>query len=150
MRDLMPSTPFQIAQIDHVVLRVSDMQRLRRFYCEVLGCAEERWQADLGLLQLRAGSSLIDLVDVDGTIGHKGGAAPDADGHNMDHVCLRVEPFDATAITAHLEKHDVRIGASGMRYGAQGTGPSLYLYDPEGNMIELKAPVPQAAERASS
>ncbi|MDA3914329.1 VOC family protein [Oleiagrimonas sp.] len=143
----MPFAPFKIAQIDHVVLRVSDMDRLQRFYCEVLGCTVERWQEDLGLLQLRAGSSLIDLVDVAGPIGRKGGVAPSEQGHNMDHVCLRVEPFDAEAITTYLKTREVRIGESGMRYGAQGTGPSLYLFDPEGNRVELKAPVTAGADR---
>lgn len=138
----MSPVPFDIAQIDHVVLRVSDMQRLRDFYCDVLGLRVEKWQADLGLLQLRAGSSLVDLVDVAGPIGRNGGAAPGEGGRNMDHVCLRVEPFDMAVIRAYLEDCGVRIGESGMRYGAQGTGPSLYLYDPEGNRVELKAPVP--------
>ncbi|KGI77341.1 VOC family protein [Oleiagrimonas soli] len=135
----MADAPFVLAQIDHVVLRVRDLDRMRRFYCEVLGCVAERWQEDIGLLQLRAGSSLIDLVSVDGRIGRQGGAAPGKEAHNMDHLCLRVDPFHESAIVAHLQAHDVRIGESGQRYGAQGHGPSLYLYDPEGNMVELKA-----------
>ncbi|GAB3039400.1 VOC family protein [Oleiagrimonas citrea] len=135
----MADTPFDIAQIDHVVLRVHDLDRMRRFYCEVLGCTAERWQEEIGLLQLRAGSCLIDLVSVDGAIGRKGGAAPGDEGHNMDHLCLRVDPFHEKRIVAHLQAHGVRIGESGQRYGAQGSGPSLYLYDPEGNMVELKA-----------
>jgi glyoxylase I family protein len=130
----------RIGEIDHVVLRVKDMEAMQRFYCEVLGCREERRQDEIGLVQLRAGASLIDLVGVDGRIGRRGGAAPGAEGHNMDHLCLRVEDYDEAAILAHLRAHGARIGDIGMRYGARGEGPSIYLFDPEGNMVELKGP----------
>ena len=130
----------RIGEIDHVVLRVKDMDAMQRFYCEVLGCREERRQDEIGLVQLRAGASLIDLVGVDGRIGRRGGAAPGAEGHNMDHLCLRVEDYDEAAILAHLRAHGARIGDIGMRYGARGEGPSIYLFDPEGNMVELKGP----------
>jgi glyoxylase I family protein len=130
----------RIAEIDHVVLRVIDIDTMQRFYCEVLGCREERRQDEIGLVQLRAGSSLIDLVPVDGKLGRYGGATSGREGHNMDHLCLRVEDYDEAAILAHLKVHGVRIGELGSRYGAQGEGPSIYLYDPQGNMIELKGP----------
>ena len=130
----------RIADIDHVVLRVLDSDAMQRFYCDVLGCREERRQDEIGLVQLRAGRSLIDLVAVDGKLGRHGGAAPGAQGHNMDHLCLRVEDYDEAAILAHLKSHGVRIGELGSRYGAQGEGPSIYLYDPQGNMVELKGP----------
>ena len=136
----MPSPPFQLQQIDHVVLRARDVAGMVAFYCDVLGCTVERRQEAIGLIQLRAGASLIDLVDVDGTLGRKGGAAPGQEGHNMDHLCLRVEPFDVDAIVAHLTAHEVRIAEFGSRYGAEGEGPSQYLYDPEGNLVELKGP----------
>ena len=131
---------FRILEIDHVVLRARDPERLVRFYCDALGCAVERRQDAIGLVQLRAGRSLIDIVGVDGTLGRKGGAAPGVEGRNMDHLCVRVEPFDADALRAHLEKHGARIGENARRYGAEGFGPSLYLFDPEGNMVELKGP----------
>lgn len=136
----MPSPPFQLQQIDHVVLRARDVAGMVAFYCDVLGCTVERRQAAIGLIQLRAGASLIDLVDVDGTLGRKGGAAPGQEGHNMDHLCLRAEPFDVGAIVAHLSARGVRIAEFGSRYGAEGEGPSQYLYDPEGNLVELKGP----------
>lgn len=132
--------PFALQQLDHVVLRVRDAAAMQAFYCDVLGCAVERRQEALGLVQLRAGRSLIDLVAVDGSIGRMGGAAPGAEGRNMDHLCLRAEPFDRAAIVAHLQAHAVRIGEFGMRYGAEGAGPSQYLFDPEGNLVELKGP----------
>jgi glyoxylase I family protein len=136
----MSSPPFKLLQIDHVVLRVRDMAAIEAFYCDVLGCNVERRQEQIGLVQLRAGNSLIDLVDVGGKIGRMGGAAPAAEGRNMDHLCLRADPFDRDAIVAHLQAHGVRIGEFGVRYGAEGEGPSQYLFDPEGNMVELKGP----------
>lgn len=136
----MSPPPFRLRQLDHVVLRVRDVARMRRFYCEVLGCESELDQPEIGLFQLRAGSSLIDLVDVDGKLGRQGGPAPGADGHNVDHVCLSVEGYDEAEIVAHLESHGVVVGEIGLRYGAEGQGPSVYLFDPEGNKLELKGP----------
>lgn len=112
------------------------------FYCGLLGCEVERVQEELGLTQLRAGRSLIDFVTVDGELGKAGGAAPaqasDAGGRNLDHLCLRVEPFDGEAILAHLRTRNVECGEIVSRYGAEGEGPSIYVKDPEGNTVELK------------
>ncbi|MGK2286939.1 VOC family protein [Pedomonas sp. V897] len=130
----------RVREIDHVVLRVKDLDAMLRFYVEVLGCPIERRQDEIGLVQLRAGRSLIDLVTVEGRLGRMGGAAPGAEGRNMDHLCLRVEPFDAAEIRAFLAAHGVESGEPAPRYGAEGEGPSLYLHDPEGNMVELKGP----------
>ena len=141
--------PVRPREIDHIVLRAVDQAALARFYCDVLGCTVERDQAAIGLLQLRAGSSLIDIVSVDGKLGRAGGAAPGREGRNVDHFCLRVEPFDIDAIRAHLAAHGVAIGEVGSRYGAEGEGPSLYLDDPEGNTVELKGPPHDAADAAA-
>ncbi len=132
--------PFRLLALDHVVLRVADFERARAFYCSVLGCTFEKWQEEFGLLQLRAGSSLIDLVSLDGKLGRLGGAAPGREGRNVDHFCLRVAPFDAAALRAHLAAHGVEAGEVMQRYGAEGTGPSLYITDPDGNTVELKGP----------
>lgn len=130
----------QLLGIDHVVLRARDAERMTRFYCDVLGCRVERTREELGLIQLRAGQSLIDLVSVDGELGRKGGAAPGTEARNMDHFCLRVEPFDQLALIAHLIRHGVVPGETKSRYGADGLGPSIYITDPEGNTVELKGP----------
>jgi catechol 2,3-dioxygenase-like lactoylglutathione lyase family enzyme len=132
--------PFEILGIDHVVIRSRDAPRLEQFYVEVLGCSLARRQDTIGLTQLRAGRSLIDLVAVDGTLGRAGGAAPGAEGRNMDHLCLRVEPFDDDAVRTHLAAHGIAVGAPVPRFGAEGDGPSVYLSDPDGNTIELKGP----------
>ena len=146
----MNKPPFQLRRIDHVVLRVRDLAAMQAFYCEVLGCTVERRQDGIGLLQLRAGDALIDLVPVDGKLGRMGGAAPGAEGRNLDHLCLSVAPFEPDAILAHLQAHGVRIGECGSRYGAEGEGPSQYLFDPEGNMIELKGPPDGEAHAATA
>jgi glyoxylase I family protein len=126
--------------IDHLVLRVTNLDKMLQFYCDALGCTVERRQEAIGLVQLRAGRSLIDLVTVDGKLGRAGGAAPGAQGRNMDHFCLRVEPFDEAAIRSELARHGHTAGAVESRYGAEGEGPSIYLADPEGNGVELKGP----------
>jgi catechol 2,3-dioxygenase-like lactoylglutathione lyase family enzyme len=123
-----------------VVLRVTDLPAMLHFYTRVLGCPVEKVQEDLGLYQLRAGGALIDLVPVDGKLGRQGGAAPGKEGRNLDHFCLRVEPFDAEAITAHLRAHGADPAPVASRYGAEGQGPSIYVSDPEGNVVELKGP----------
>lgn len=133
--------PFSVQRIDHIVLRVQDLERSIRFYAELLACEVLRRRDDLGLVHLRAGSSLIDLISVDGPLGRKGGAAAAEQGRNMDHVCLRIEPFDETAIIEHLLAHGLpRSAAAQINFGAEGDGPSLYLADPDGNQIELKGP----------
>ena len=129
-----------IRELDHLVLRVTDLDAMLRFYCEALGCTIERRQDAIGLVQLRAGRSLLDLVPVHGKLGRMGGAAPGPEGRNLDHFCLRVDPFDAGAIRAHLQAHGVEPGPMKQRYGAEGEGPSIYVADPEGNVVELKGP----------
>ncbi|SFB12422.1 VOC family protein [Azotobacter beijerinckii] len=131
---------FRILGIDHLVLRVVDLDRMLHFYCEVLGCTVERRQEALGLVQLRAGHALIDLVPVDGQLGGAGGAAPGKEGRNLDHFCLRIEPFDEALIRRQLAAHGIAAGTVESRYGAEGTGASLYLTDPEGTVVELKGP----------
>jgi catechol 2,3-dioxygenase-like lactoylglutathione lyase family enzyme len=130
----------RIREIDHLVLRVRDLQAMVDFYCGVLGCTVERKQDEIGLVQLRAGRSLIDLIPVEGPLGRAGGAAPGAEGRNLDHLCLRLEPFDEPAIRAQLAAHGVAAGETASRVGAEGSGPSIYVTDPDGNTVELKGP----------
>jgi catechol 2,3-dioxygenase-like lactoylglutathione lyase family enzyme len=134
------AAPFTVRELDHVVLRIRDLDRALAFYTGVLGCPIEKRQEAIGLVQLRAGRSLIDLVPLDGKLGRAGGAGPGAEGRNMDHICLRVEPFDGAAIVAHLRAHGLEPGPVESRFGAEGEGPSIYVNDPDGNMVELKGP----------
>jgi glyoxylase I family protein len=130
---------FTIAGIDHIVLRVRDLPRALKFYCGTLGCTVEREQRALGLTQLRAGRSLIDLVTADGPLGAR--TAAGTGGPNLEHFCLSITPFEERSLRAYLEARGVAAGAAEARYGAEGEGPSLYLEDPEGNRIELKAAI---------
>ncbi len=123
---------FAIKGLDHVVLRVADLDRAIRFYCEVLGCTEERRVESIDLVQLRAGAALIDLIAAAG--------APAPGAGNMDHFALRIAPFDEADLRAHLDSHGVAVGELATRYGAEGSGPSLYIQDPDGNTVELKGP----------
>ena len=127
--------------LDHLVLRAHDPARLERFYCDVLGCSVEKRQPEIGLVQLRAGAALIDILDIASKPGREKGAGPDRKGGaNLDHLCLRVAPFDGAAIRAYLATHGCAPGEVMQRYGADGNRPSIYLDDPEGNTVELKGP----------
>jgi catechol 2,3-dioxygenase-like lactoylglutathione lyase family enzyme len=131
---------FRIKHIDHLVLRVADVHAMMGFYIDVLGCELEKVQQGIGLYQLRAGACLIDLVPVDGQLGKMGGAPPAAGGRNLDHFCLSIEPFDGDAILQYLDELGYAAGPVESRYGAEGQGPSIYVKDPEGNVVELKGP----------
>lgn len=128
-----------IVAIDHIVFRVVDLDRIARFYVDVLGARFEKHQEAVGLYQLRIGTALIDLIPIDGKLGRMGGAAPVAEGRNVDHVCFRVLPWNGEAILAELKSHGIESEIV-PRYGAEGDGPSIYLADPEGNTVELKGP----------
>jgi glyoxylase I family protein len=131
--------PFAVQRIDHLVLRVRNLEASIAFYVEVLGCEVVRRRDDLGLIHLRTGTSMIDLVAVDGHIGKKGGAAAERGARNVDHFCLRVEPFNEPAIVQHLASHQIHpIGPAEINFGAEGDGYSLYFHDPDGNLVELK------------
>jgi glyoxylase I family protein len=127
--------PFALQGIDHIVLRVLELSRSLEFYRDVLGCTLEREQPELGLTQLRAGRSLIDLVTIDGPLG--AGEPPGA-GRNLEHFCLTVAPFDEGRLSVWLAARGVEVHAPAMRYGAEGEGRSFYIDDPDGNHIELK------------
>lgn len=124
--------------IDHVVLRVRDRAVAEAFYMDVIGCVLERRQDRIGLTQLRAGASLIDLLEVDGELGRKGGAALGEEGRNLDHFCIAIENFDLETVKAELRAKGVALGEEGERHGASGLSVSLYLRDPDGNGLELR------------
>lgn len=121
----------RIKGLDHVVLRVADTDRAIAFYGDVLGCHVERRLPEIGLVQLRAGSAMIDLVPR---------TEDEDEGRNMDHFAVRIEQMDVPALTAHLRRHGIDPGEVRRRYGAEGYGSSLYVTDPDGNTVELKGP----------
>ncbi|NAW68351.1 VOC family protein [Vibrio sp. V27_P1S3P104] len=125
--------------LDHVVLRTTKLEKMLDFYCTVLGCQIERvLPEELGLTQLRAGSALIDLVTVNSELGQEGGKPPQQDGRNVDHLCLQISPLAEAALIHYLDHHQIPHSGFAKRYGAQGFGRSIYIEDPEGNVIELK------------
>ena len=132
--------PFSIQHIDHIVLRVADLQRSIDFYDRVFGAEVVKRNEKFGLVHLRAGTSMIDLVDLAGEIGRKGGGAAGAERRNVDHFCLRIEPFDEAVLIAHLQSFGLTVAKAESRFGAEGKGLSLYCFDPDGNQVELKGP----------
>ncbi len=136
----MSDIPFKVLGLDHAVFRVKDLARVEAFYRDALGCEVIHRQEHLGLVHIRVGRALVDLFSVDGKLGRMGGAAPGKEGHNLAHLCLRVEPLDAPAIQARMKTLGVPCSEATRNYGAEGEGLSLYLQDPEGNTVELKGP----------
>ena len=132
--------PFKTVHLDHVVLRVKDLPASLNFYTNVVGATFEREVPEFGLYQVRIGAALIDLVPVDSKLGQMGGGDLAPNGKNLDHFAIRIEPFDLEALTDHLTKHNIEVGEAGIRYGAEGNGPSVYIQDPDGNTVELKGP----------
>ena len=126
-----PAAEAIVRTVDAVAVTVADIDRSVAFYRDVLGLAEERRIDALGLMQLRAGRSLVDpLRDWEA----EGRGTP-----NVDHVCLGVAPTAIEGVVAWLQAQEVELVGEPMeRYGARGSGPSLYLRDPEGNVVELK------------
>ncbi|HEY5718381.1 MAG TPA: VOC family protein [Motiliproteus sp.] len=122
----------RIKGLDHLVLRVADTTRSAQFYHQLLGCPVERRVEEIGLVQLRAGSSLIDLVPAVDEVPQPG---------NLEHFCLVLDPFDPELIALRCQQLGVSCEAPERRYGASGYGPSIYVLDPDGNKLELKGPV---------
>ena len=133
-------SPVEVLGLDHVVLRVADIETSLEWYKRVLGCTVERRIESFGLYQLRAGTNLIDLVPVASKAGKPGGAAPGKTRRNMEHFALRLAAFDEKKLRRYFKRRGVETGETARRYGADGHGPSLYLTDPDGNTVELKGP----------
>lgn len=142
---------FEVAGIDHIVLRTTKLRAMLEFYTGILACEVERETSPkTGLTQLRAGNALIDLVVVDSLLGKLGGSAPGQTGNNLDHFCLQLKPISEEDMIAHLESNGVEVGEFDDRYGAQGFGRSVYVKDPEGNVVELRSQIKVPAAAALS
>lgn len=125
--------PFSIVELDHVVLRCREIDRALDFYVHVLGLHEERRIDAIGLIQLRAGRSMVDLIPAPSEAARVDAAL------NVDHVCLGIDVADLSQAVSFLKASGVEvIGEPAHRYGARGMGMSIYIRDPEGNVIELK------------
>lgn len=125
--------------LDHLVLRTNKLEAMLVFYRDVLHCPIERTlPLPIGLIQLRAGNALIDIVTLDGDLGRDGGNPPQQNGRNVDHFCLQIASFDEEKLLQYLQSHHIKVQPFAERYGAQGYGRSIYIHDPEGNIVELK------------
>ena len=161
------SPPFDLKRLDHVVIRCQNYRAMFEFYTQVLGCTIDK-PSDVNrfggaLTHLRAGDAMIDLLSYDETAlteegrqavmkMHGGGegvpsdkslndiASFEAGVSTMDHLCIRASPFDEEKIIEFMNEMGVNVIDSGNRYGSEGVGPSLYVKDPEGNVVELKGP----------
>ena len=131
--------PFALEGIDHVVLLVDDMAAARAFYLEVIGCTIDNALPRYGMLQLRAGAALLDLVDISGEPG-AWARPPVEGGRNMDHVCIATGAWDEDEMRAWLAARGVPIIEEGVNNGARGESLSFYVRDPAGNVIELTGP----------
>jgi catechol 2,3-dioxygenase-like lactoylglutathione lyase family enzyme len=119
----------QVRGLDHIVLTVADAHRSLDWYGGRLGLEPLRvaeWEAEeVFFPSVRVdATTIIDLLEVPPT------------GINVDHVCLVVEPVDLAALAAAPDL-DVVEGPV-RRWGAQGEGTSLYIRDPDGNLVELR------------
>ena len=123
---------------DSIVLRVKDVEESLRFYTEILGMESERvdqWRAG----EIRFPSARINadtIIDFFGSdqepIGKEG-------VKNQDHYCMVIEKTDMEALKARFEAIGVDIQAGpGKRWGSHGDGISLYIYDPDNNVVELR------------
>ena len=133
----LPAIPFRTKGLDHVVLRARDIDSMLQFYHVVLGLPIAKHNETLGLWHLQAGDSMIDLIDISGPLGG-GGRLPSTEAQNVDHLALKIVPFDSATLRAYFEGHGFKVGPDQIRFGADGDGPSIYLRDPEGNGVELK------------
>jgi len=129
--------PYRTKGLDHVVLRAKDIDKMLDFYRDVLGLPVAKHNKSLGLWHLTAGTSMIDLVDMVGPLGEAGDPTLN-EVRNLDHLALKIAPFDEAAILAYLESNGIAAEPAKTRFGADGDGPSIYLIDPEGNGVELK------------
>ena len=130
----------KVLGLDHVVLRVTDIDKSIAWYERVLNGSVERSLPEFGLYQIRIGAALVDLVPIESKMGRAGGGTLQPDGRNLDHFAVQLAEFDKTELYAHLESAGVTPTNVERRYGAQGYGPSMYLKDPDGNVVELKGP----------
>ena len=119
----------KIKGLDHIVLRTNQIDQMQAFYCDVLGCKVERVNKAVGLVHLRAGEHLIDLLYVDQS----------PTGKNLEHFCLRVESFNYDILQKHFQNHGIETLRYGNRYSGLGHGFSFYVSDPDGNEIEFIA-----------
>lgn len=119
----------RVAALDHVVLTVADVERSLAWYSNELGLAPvrlEEWRnGEVPFPSLRIdATTIIDLLP----------GIPA--GRNMDHLCLVVGPGDLDHVVTCGHFHI--LDGPAPRFGARGEGISVYVQDPDGNVVELR------------
>ncbi|MBM3503192.1 MAG: VOC family protein [Alphaproteobacteria bacterium] len=154
----MPRRPIIVVdRIDHVVLLVADLRRAARFYTEILGLRVERWREEIGLVQIRAGQSLIDLQLATGRRPKRTRSRPGQPARsamirapvNVHHIALTVKRLDGPRLKRHFAKLGIAASEPRKQYGADGMGWAMDVIDPDGNIVELKGPPDAAESRAA-
>jgi len=128
----------KITELDHIGLRVKDVEAALRFYSELLGLKTERvdeWRkGEIGFPSVRLNAdTLIDFFLSEKKVDNANKEM------NQDHFCLVIEPTNMENLKTKLEELGVRIyDGPGKRWGAHGDAISLYMYDPDQNVVELR------------
>jgi glyoxylase I family protein len=124
----------EIGGIDHIVLRTANLEKVLAFYRDALGLQVERTIEAFGLYQLRAGGSLIDILD---TKVYTVAEAGPGESH-YDHFCISVNRATVDQVIELLQQAGIPHTEPAERYGATGNGTSVYATDPDGRTVELK------------
>jgi glyoxylase I family protein len=146
----------RIAQMDHIVLNVSDIDRSLHFYAHVLGLTAERVDdyksGKVGFPSVRINDhTIIDLFPPERQEQPAGGGR----AGNLNHLCLATEneDQDMDAIVTYLNGHGIGVETGPIRrWGARGNGTSVYFRDPDNNLVEVRtyAAVAEAAPTAAA
>ena len=128
----------KITEMDHIVLRNKDVEESLRFYTEVLGLQAERvdrWRAG----EIRFPSARINADTIIDFFGSEQDPIGKEGIKNQDHFCMVIEPTDMEELKNKFVEMGVAIQAGpGKRWGSHGDGISLYIYDPDDNVVELR------------
>lgn len=123
--------------IDHIALTVGDLDASTALYVDMLGFTLARSRPELRMNHLRVGSAMVDLVASDGVLGRRRVGALSRRSGTLDHICLRIDRFDAETARRELAAFGITAEEPALRYGAGGEGMSLYFHNSDGHRLEL-------------
>jgi catechol 2,3-dioxygenase-like lactoylglutathione lyase family enzyme len=130
----------KIMQMDHIVLNVGDIDRSLHFYGDILGLTAERVEeyraGKIGFPSVRINEhTIIDLFPPE----RQTKVIGEGFAENLNHLCLALEDGDLAEVVDHLTKHGIEIETGPIaRWGARGTGTSVYFRDPDHNQVEVR------------